>query len=208
MSQPSFKTAEEFEEELNPKPYKYRVSQTTKAIFFIMFLLGFGGYFYMIFERRNLQNTYILENHMAAVSWTKTALPLFTVLEPESLKEVSLQSYLGQWTLLNLWATWCSSCREEMPSLELLQQRLEGDLRVVALSLDDNNEAVLDFIKTNKPSFSVLIDGEKHSQKLLGVDKYPETFLISPDGMITLQFSGPRRWASLETIDYLKRKMK
>lgn len=195
------------EEELNPAPYKYRVSSSVKTYFFILLALSFAGYFYMIFERRSLQNTYISENHMAAVTWNNTMLPSFVVREPQSGKELVLRSNEGQWTLLNLWATWCVSCRLEMPSLELLQQSLGDTLKIVALSLDDNNDAVIDFIKTNNPSFRVLIDHEKQSIKHLGIDKYPETFLIAPDGRIKLQFSGPRQWASAETIAYLKRQL-
>lgn len=196
------------EQELNKAPYKYRVSHKTKGLFFVLFILGLAAYFYMVYERRALQKSLVLENHMAAVTWNKTPLEAFMVTEPLSNKKSLLSSHLGQWTLLNLWATWCPSCREEMPSLELLHQKLGFKLKVLALSLDDNNQAVIDFININKPSFPVLIDQEKISQKLLGIDKYPETFLISPEGMIVLQFSGPRQWASNEAINYLEERIR
>lgn len=196
----------ENDQELNPAPRKYQVSFGVKAAFFALFLLGLSVYFYMIYDRRSTQNKFILENQMAAVAWNHFILSPFNTIEPLTLKPIEL-SFAGQWTLLNLWATWCAPCREEMPSLELLQQKMGHQLAIVAVSLDDNIDAVRDFIQTSKPSFRVYIDREKISQKLLGVDKYPETFLISPAGEIVYQFGGPRDWSSLPAINYLTRAM-
>lgn len=195
------------EDELNPSPYKYRVSQAIKGIFLASFILCIAAYFYIVYQRRQVQNFFILENHMAALSWTPTPMQNFAVTEPLSMQNKELSASLGQWTLLNLWATWCAPCREEMPSLELLQQKLGDTLKVVALSLDDSEDPVIDFIKTNHPSFAVLLDKDKNSQKFFSINKFPETFLISPQGMIIAQFSGPRQWASPQAIDYLLRRM-
>lgn len=166
---------------LNPPPKKYRVVPAVKLIFALFFLLGLSFYFYMIVERRLSQSQYLLENQMAAVKLVPSSVPPVLMSDPISKKEINISEFRGQWLLLNLWATWCPPCQAEMPSLEALEKNLGHKLKIIALSLDDKTEPVIDFITTNKPSFSVFLDSEKVVPKLFGVDKYPETFLISPD---------------------------
>lgn len=192
----------ESEQTLNPSPYQYRVSFKIKAAFLLLCVLGLAGYFYMVIERRIAQGQYLLRNQMAAVSLVKSSMPAFYAYDPVLKTEAPVAAEPNTWMMLNLWATWCPPCREEMPKIELLQQKFKGKLNVVALSVDDDIDAVLDFIKTNKPSFKVLWDKEKASLLRFGVSKYPETFLISPDGQITTQFSGPRDWSSAVSLDY------
>lgn len=190
--------------ELNPAPHKYRVYHPFKVIFALFLLVSFVAYFYMIYSRRQAQQNFMNKNSMAAVLWHNAHLSPFSVIDPVLNKPVMLNEG-GQWILLNLWATWCPSCIMEMPSLDLLQKKLGPLIKVVALSLDDNKNAVLDFIATNNPQFTVLLDPEKTSQKLFGVDKFPETFLISNKGTIVAQFSGPRSWSSPIAIEYIKK---
>ena len=61
----------------------------------------------------------------------------------ENGQELSLSGLQGKVVLLNIWATWCAPCREEMPSLDRLQRRLGGEgLEVVALSIDSGAEGL------------------------------------------------------------------
>lgn len=193
---------EEDEAELNPAPLPYRVSFRTKVGFLLLLVLGAGTYLYMIVERRVSQSKFLIHNQMAAVKLVQAAVPKMLVYDLKTDRDVELGSELNTWVLLNIWATWCPPCKEEMPSLELLQQKLKGRLKIVALSVDDNVDAVKDFVNVNKPSFLVLWDKHRSSPIKFGVDKYPETFLISPDGLLTTQFSGPRDWGSASAFDY------
>src|SRR3546814_10648910 len=60
-------------------------------------------------------------------------------------KRLSLADFRGKLVLLNLWATWCGPCREEMPTLDRLQATLGGsDFEVVALSIDRAGMGVVD----------------------------------------------------------------
>ena len=79
------------------------------------------------------------------------ALPDITFNDADG-KPLTLSSFKGRTVLLNLWATWCAPCREEMPSLDRLQQALGSDkFEVVALSLDraglDASKKFLDDVK-------------------------------------------------------------
>lgn len=190
------------EQDLNPAPYKYRVFITTKSIFLIFFVLGLGSYIYMVAEKRLSQRKYLRQNQMAAIKLIPSYLSPLVVNDPIVDQSFDLNSHLGSWTLLNIWATWCPPCQEEMPSLELLQKHFGKNLAIIALSVDEDVEVIKNFIKNNNPSFKVLWDKDRVSQLAFGVQKYPETFLISPDGQLIAQFSGPRDWASEVSINY------
>lgn len=190
------------EQLLNPPPRQYRVSYRCKVWFLCFCLLAVGIYFYMIIERRLWQNRALVENQMAAVKFTEPVAANLSVIDPKTEQEIVFNPHGPHWILLNVWATWCPPCKEEMPSLELLAKKMQGRMEIVAISVDDDLAAVQDFIKLNKPTFTVYWDKYKNSLKNLSVEKYPETFLISPEGLITTQFSGPRDWAKDTAMDY------
>lgn len=190
------------EQTLNPAPLSYRVSYRAKCGFLVLVVFGFALYAYMVIDRRISQGRFLRHNQMAAVKLVPATLPAIMAHDVKNGEDSSLSSYVKGWTLLNIWATWCPPCKEEMPSLELLHQKMGDKLTIVGLAVDDNVTSVKEFVATHNPTFTVLWDPYQKSSLNFGVDKYPETFLISPDGLVTMQFSGPRDWASPTAIDY------
>ncbi len=190
------------EQELNPAPKSYRVSLRIKWWFLGFALVGFGLYGYVLADRRMAEHRFIQHQEIAPIKLMPTPMPPLAVINPETGQPKNLAFNNGTYILLNIWATWCPPCQKEMPSLSLLQEHLQGKLRVIALSVDDDINAVTDFMTKNQLKFSVLWDKDKASLRHLGVEKYPETFLISPDGNLATQFSGPRDWASPQVFDY------
>ena len=191
------------EDKLNPPPYRYKVSNLTKIIFIIIFLLGVIGYFYMIIDRRISQRKFMLENQIAAIRLAPIPVPELIFAEPMSGNLININNYAGQWILLNIWATWCPTCQEEMPSLELLHKQLDNKIKIIAISVDESKEALVSFVNTHKPKFTILHDNQQISPKIFNISKYPETFLISPAGILSAQLSGPRDWSSPAMIKYL-----
>ena len=99
----------------------------------------------------------------------------------------SLDDYKGAPLLMNVWATWCDPCREEMPSLErLYREYRERGLRVVAISIDDGGQADLinEFVSEHGLTFDVLHDPKSAIMRQYPVRGVPQTFLISRDGEI------------------------
>jgi thiol-disulfide isomerase/thioredoxin len=139
---------------------------------------------------------------MAAFVAKKTpeALPEISFKDPSG-KNVTLADFKGRTVLLNLWATWCSPCREEMPSLDRLQQALGSDkFEVVALSLDKQGAAAsqkfLDDVKAK--ALKLYVDASAKSGidlKLIGM---PTTLLINKDGLEVGRLAGPAEWDSEE----------
>jgi len=117
---------------------------------------------------------------------------------------VSLSDYKGKVVFLNIWATWCPPCREEMPSMEKLYQKLKGeDFEILAVSIDVlGARAVAPFMKEYKLSFPALLDPEGTVQRLYGTTAIPESFIIAKDGVIVSKVTGAKDWASPDTIRF------
>ncbi len=112
-------------------------------------------------------------------------------LEGDSL---SLGDLAGAPVLVNLWATWCPPCREEMPYLQSLHDRMAPmGLRTVAISVDDRSarSQVASFIDEVGVDFDVLLDPRGRSMDVFQVVGLPATFLVDRDGVIRLFRLGP-----------------
>jgi peroxiredoxin len=119
---------------------------------------------------------------------------------------VRLSALRGKVVVVNLWATWCPPCREEMPSMERLYQRLrDRDFQLLAISEDEDGQRVVEpFVKEMKLSFPVLVDPDHQVGDRYGVWGYPETFVLDRSGRIVERVIGPRDWASPESVAALE----
>ena len=119
---------------------------------------------------------------------------------------VGLDHYEGKVVLLNVWATWCAPCLEEMPSMERLYQQLSGrDFEILAVSVDlpaDGGvpvEALESFASDLDLSFPILHSppGTPESiQEIFQTAGVPESFLIGKDRVIYRRIAGPTEWDS------------
>ena len=113
----------------------------------------------------------------------------------------TLADFKGKTVLLNVWATWCGPCREEMPGLDRLQAEMGGDkFEVVALSIDRGGiEASKRFLDQIKVKFlGTFVDTSGKSSKALRVIGMPTTLLIDADGREVGRLMGPAHWDSDE----------
>jgi len=120
----------------------------------------------------------------------------------------SLASYKGNVVLLNFWATWCPSCKDEIPSMnKLVRQFKDRKFSIIALSTDRSYSSVRDFLKKHTADFTVLMDdGLKVSRSLYKVFVLPTSFLIDKKGVIVERYFGEEDWtdpAIVRKIDEL-----
>jgi len=114
---------------------------------------------------------------------------------------VTLASLRGSPVLLNVWATWCHPCQDEMPDLQRLQDEFASrGLRVVGVSIDQAraSDDVRRFMEDYGIGFLVLHDASStisHTFRTAGV---PETFLIDANGVLR------RRWIGQATADDMR----
>lgn len=114
----------------------------------------------------------------------------------------------GKLVFINFWATWCPPCREEMPAMERLWQRYQGDgLVMVAVSLDANPKVVPPFVKRHGFTFSVVLDPTMQVASAYGVRALPASFIVDREGNLAALALGPRIWdnkASYALIEGLR----
>lgn len=117
-------------------------------------------------------------------------------LETIDGRSQNLSQYRGRRMILNIWATWCAPCREEMPSLARLAKQLDpNEAIVVTLSVDNDPHLVKEFLIKYQLDLKVLMipDGQ-NVEALLDVETYPLTFIVSPQGIIEERVEGVRSW--------------
>jgi peroxiredoxin len=106
---------------------------------------------------------------------------------------VRLADLDGDAVMLNVWATWCPPCRDEMPGLQSLHE-LYGSrgLRVVGVSIDARGaeSAVAEFVRDYDISFTILHDVAEDVSREFRLIGVPETFLIEPGGRIAYRWIG------------------
>ena len=121
-------------------------------------------------------------------------------------KMVSLSNYQGHVVLVNIWATWCPPCVDEMPSMERLYQELKDEnFEIVAISIDQMGaEAVAPFMKKNNLSFTALLDPEGTIKSTYQITGVPESFIVNKKGILVEKIIGPRNWADPAAVRYLR----
>ena len=155
------------------------------------------------------------KGEIAALQRTRKPVQLPDIRLEVAKQTQPLSNMQGRVTLLNLWATWCVPCREEMPSLDRLQARLGGDnFEVVALNMDTRNlERVPQWLDANGITALVryMDPGGKAFQSLRGIGKVsglPTTFLLDRKGCLIAEMAGPADWASEDAIALIERAIK
>ena len=108
---------------------------------------------------------------------------------------IKLSSYAGKVLLVNLWATWCNPCRQEIPELVKLHKEFRSQgVEMVGLSTenpDDSADAVREFVHTYNVDYRVGWSGQQVAITLMqGRDAIPQSFVISRSGRVVKRFVG------------------
>ena len=123
------------------------------------------------------------------------AFPLLALSEIEPLdgRDVELGDKI---LLINFWATWCSPCRKEMPDLQRLSETLDRDrFVVIGISVDEDSNLVREFLLEYQIRFANYQDQDQLlASRLLGIQAFPETYIVAPGGLILNRVSGERVW--------------
>jgi cytochrome c biogenesis protein CcmG/thiol:disulfide interchange protein DsbE len=141
--------------------------------------------------------------------------PNFTAVDLDG-NPVRFADLEGEVVLLNIWATWCPPCREEMPSMQRLHERLgpEG-LKIVAVSIDaplgvfDRVGQVGGDVKAFADelglTFAIWHDPTGAVQRTYRGTAVPESFLIDRNGLIQKKHPGALEWDSDAMVDLVTR---
>lgn len=106
-----------------------------------------------------------------------------------------LSSYRGRPLLINVWASWCGPCRDEMASLERLAWGdLSSRLAVIGISTDDYIDRAQAYLKRSNASISHFIDHQLEMEHMLGATHLPLTVLVDARGVVVAKVSGAKAW--------------
>lgn len=128
----------------------------------------------------------------------------FTVKDSD--RTISLNQFHGQVVVLNFWASWCSPCVAELPSMMEMQDRLRNrGVTVLGVSIDVDDEAYHRFIKQRNVNFVTVRDPEQKIAGLYGTSGWPETYVIDRDGVMRRKVVGPINWDSPDILEFLSK---
>jgi len=137
----------------------------------------------------------------------RPAAPAIAFKDAEG-KDVKLADFHGRYMLVNLWATWCGPCINELPELAKLQKALPQDrVTVVPVDVLERLDAgkLGDFLKMHgADGLPVYIDTDRATQRGLIANELPLTVLIDADGHEVARAAGGQKWGDPAVVNYLK----
>ncbi len=129
-----------------------------------------------------------------------------TFLDVEK-KQLNLNDYKGNLVLLNFWATWCAPCKDEMPSLDLLQDNTNLDnLKIFPINIgQDNVKKASEFFEDLKiQNLELYFDSPVTLAKKFGLRGIPTSILFNKDGYEFARIIGSIDFQNEKFIDWLE----
>jgi thiol-disulfide isomerase/thioredoxin len=137
--------------------------------------------------------------------WNGGATPSLSLKDPAG-RTHDLAAYRGKVVLVNFWATWCAPCREEMPSMQALRERLAGKpFEVLAVNLMESEEKIAAFRESELIDLPVLMDRDGAAAKRWRVRMLPISFVVDRSGAIRYQLVGEANWTGPDVAPVIER---
>ena len=141
--------------------------------------------------------------------WLKRPMPVNHVLiQNDQGEKVELSQFNGKIVLLNLWASWCKPCIEELPALDRLQDRLSGlDFVIVTVALDEDIDKArqMFFDTLSLQSMGFYHESTEQLGRDFPVDIVPASFIIDREGRAVGLLRSSISWAEPDTDTIIKR---
>ena len=121
-------------------------------------------------------------------------------------QKINIDEYNGKLLLLNFWAVWCEPCKEEMPSLDRLQQKYDKqDFQILAISVDrgPKKKSVNFFNEYKIQNIDLFFDDKNNIPREVRAAGLPFSFFIDQKGNQIAKFIGPTEWDSNYFQDYI-----
>jgi len=150
----------------------------------------------------------------AAPAKSKFALPPSAIAPALELRDMAgrlhrLPDYRGRVVLVNFWATWCEPCRDEMPSIERLRQRMnavaKGRFVVLAVNQAESQARVATFLQKQPLDFPILLDPFSEVWRAWKPGLLPASYLIGADGRLRYRVLGELDWSGPEAEAIVRR---
>jgi thiol-disulfide isomerase/thioredoxin len=118
-----------------------------------------------------------------------------------------LSEFRGRPLLINVWASWCGPCKQEMASLERLAwSELAQKFDVIGISTDDSSSQAASWLERSHSTISQFIDTRQEMENILGASRIPLTVLVDADGRVLDKIYGAREWDTPQALALLRAK--
>lgn len=140
----------------------------------------------------------------AATAATPGEVPVGSLLREAPLYGLTfdyrkLSDFRGKPLVINVWASWCGPCRDEMGSLDRLARRHNGrQFNIIGISTDDHADKAQAFVVGTGVSFDNYLDRHLLLESMLGATRIPLTVLVDARGKVLARVYGARQWDSPE----------
>jgi thiol-disulfide isomerase/thioredoxin len=115
-----------------------------------------------------------------------------------------LSQYRGKPLLINVWASWCGPCKQEMGSLERLAWQDQGKrFAMIGISTDDSEPAAKRYLQSANATLNHYIDHALELENMLGAERLPLTLLVDAKGRVLARYYGAREWDSAEAAKWI-----
>lgn len=120
-----------------------------------------------------------------------------------------LSSFQGKALLINVWASWCGPCQQEIGSVERLARRYGGrQFNVIGISTDDYLDRATAFVMRSNLSFPNFIDNQLILENMLGANRLPLTLLVDAQGRVLYKYYGAREWDRPDALALIAQKLR
>ena len=116
-------------------------------------------------------------------------------------KSVTLDAYKGKTLVLNVWATWCPPCRQEMPDLIASAPKLaKNDVAMLGVDTTEEAPIVRAYVSAKNVSYPQAIDADKAFSNAYDIQYFPTTYVIDPQGILRARYIDVLAPAELATL--------
>jgi cytochrome c biogenesis protein CcmG/thiol:disulfide interchange protein DsbE len=144
----------------------------------------------------------------APSSERKTRSPLLGEVAPKTAgrtldgSRIDIDAFRGRWVFVNFFASWCTPCQIEQPELQAFvrEHQDDGDAELVGVTYDNKASDARAFFAQRGGGWPVIDDPENSIGVAYGVAQVPETFVISPDGVVVEHFPGGVTQKALDDV--------
>ena len=139
--------------------------------------------------------------------WKSGPTPALVLQDAES-REHHLAALRGKVVLVSFWATYCEPCRDEMPAMQALKQRLGANVEVLMVHVGESEQKVDRFFSETqlRPDvLKVLYDRDSSAAKRWNARILPASYVVKPDGRIAWATLGEVDWAAADVVQAVGR---
>jgi thiol-disulfide isomerase/thioredoxin len=120
-------------------------------------------------------------------------------------RERGLAEFQGKVLLVNFWASWCSPCVEEMPSLERLAAQMRGKpFALVGVNVEESRFRAMTMAQRLKLDFPILLDADGTVFRRWGATVLPTTYVLDARGLVRYVAQGPIDWDAADVLAMLQ----